>query len=446
MNYLYFAIVGLSVYGDTLKWILPADAALATLYVLAAAVLVAIVAIGRPLKLQRDARVVAILALVLVGCYATQAATSFEVPLEGAMKTALYVSIPLLYIVAIQKYWVDFDIERTARIFLICMVPINVVGAIQYFVDPSFLVLTTYSDETAIIVRNLGEGESFSRYPSIFASADRYSAMALMQFYFSLVVLQARDKRSYWGWAWVLANLALSVVALFIAGARSRVMIAGGLSAILMFGLVFAAVTSNRLSGRTKVAGFAVFTALACVAVIVWPDEAQRAEFPVLELLHRSIEGGEISDRINDAIYLSMIDNDISMFGNGLGSESEGGRPGEFGIMTIWAESGLFWGVVMVGCFAGMVWMLLKSAVIAFMRRQPVNAAIFAFPSVLLLFAVVAGLSSSFELSTGLMLATSIAWVTQHREKGIGEVDEPGWRTTVMPPGARLGLIRSRRF
>jgi hypothetical protein len=325
----------------------------------------------------------------------------------------LYMAIPLLFIIVIQKSSPEFDIEAVGQAFLVLMIPINVVGLIQYFIDPKFLVSFEYNKMGGIVLRNFADGiGSYSRYPSLFASAGRYSAMGLMQFLFSLVLFNSVAGVSRKKVPWLLFNLIFAFVAMGIAGARSRILIA-----IIEIVLLAFAQTVNR-SRRPALSGWRIASRpLLGLSVIAIPLIFITAimtyggkEVPIARMLQQSLEQGDISKRIYEGVEKSLLPDHLSLFGEGMGSALNGhGVPGEFGIAAIWAESGLVFGSLLLIVF---IWFSILLAKVC--RRCATNGlwqsfVVSSISLMILLSGLLAGLSMAFELSTGLLFGCAVA-------------------------------------
>ncbi|MBT5304972.1 MAG: hypothetical protein HOL31_07820 [Candidatus Scalindua sp.] len=358
--------------------------------------------------------------LILIALYMLQLMTSFFAPFMESLSHAMYMSIPLLYIVVVQKFCPQFDLAALGKAFLILMVPVNIIGFVQYFINPDFFISSVYSgDLGGVILRNFFDGGYFSRYPSLFTSADRYSAMGLMQLYFTIVVFKASYSVSRMGKLWLVFNLISAFSALFISGARSRILIASLAGVFMVFTFVLGYIFSPQYR-RARKAVHKLIPLLAGTIIIFitvfWnmpmQDKEQDQFFPVVELLLKSFERGDISQRVDEASDLSLVSDETTFFGQGLGSIGNG-KPGEFGIKSMWIESGFFWGVLMLMAFTGMIAAITIKAWKSFVVMDALSVIIYVIPILLLMFGLLAGLTSTFELSTGLLLGCSIAVITR---------------------------------
>jgi len=415
---IYFSISILALYGDIVKRILPAGAALGVVYAAAILILLMMMVQRRtagPVSahrhLAREAQWVNLFTGILIVTYIAQFLTSFNSPFAEGLSHLLYMVIPLSFILVVQKARFNFSLAELAKLFLWMMIPINIVGLIQFGVDPSFLISTSYSGNEmgGVIARNLLEGGVFNRYPSIFASADRYSAMGLMQFYFSWMLLTAGTLMTRKAKLWLAFNLLSSFVALGIAGARSRVLIVVVVLLLIVLSeaiQIFGTVLGTR-RGRASTIAY-LLGGITVVAALVVPM-MNSEDYPIVLLLQQSLSSGDINMRFDEAVLFSFLPKDVSLFGAGLGTIGVGGKPGEFGIMSTWAESGLIWGGIILLAFFAICLTLAKLMFKAILTGQLVRLVMVGIPLLLLIFALLSGLTSSFELSSGILLGCAIA-------------------------------------
>jgi hypothetical protein len=415
---IYYSIALLVLYGDLIKRILPASVSLLVLYALATVILLRICVRKSRSKtpVSIEGKAVFVSTLILITLYMLQLMTSFSVPFMDVLTHAMYMCIPLLYIVVVQKFCPQFDLAALGSAFLILMIPVNVIGFVQYFINPNFFISSVYSgDLGGVILRNLLDGGYFSRYPSIFASADRYSAMGLMQFFFTIVVFKKPCSVSRMGKLWLVFSLVSAFSALFIAGARSRILIALFAGVFMVFTFVLGYIFSPQYRRVRKALHKLIPLLVGSIIIFIiafWSMPMQYQSFPVVELLLQSFESGDIDQRVADAATYSQLSAEISFFGQGLGSIGNG-KPGEFGIRSMWIESGFFWGIFMFFAFMGMIAAISMKIWRSFVVMDALSVAIYVIPVLLLIFGLLAGFTSTFELSTGLLLGCSIAVITR---------------------------------
>lgn len=423
MRVIYISIVLLVLYGDLIKRYLLAQESPIVLYALAIAILFAIFKVKKNYKthipISKEGRVVSSLTLFLIAIYMLQLFTSFDSEFIQGLTQAIYMSIPLLFIIVVQRYCPQFDLLKLGNVFFWLMIPVNCVGFIQYFIDSQFLISSVYSMKGGIVARNLMFGGTFLRFPSLFTSADRYSAMGLMQLYFVFIMFLSSVKLSYRRIFWIAFNFSSASAALLIAGARSRILIAVVVLVLMAVTLILGAfLSSRRRHLRTLGRALPIFSILLLVGYLlmgVFHQELGREgeAFPVLTLFQQSFEERDIHGRLEEATSSSFIPDEITLFGKGLGTVGEGGRPGEFGIRSMWIESGLIWGSLLLMGFAGIVLMLLKLTYSAFLSKKWIEIAVYCVPLLLMIMALLTGLTSAFELSSGILLGCTIAVITR---------------------------------
>lgn len=424
MQRIYYAIVLLVLYGDLFKRVLPPSAALFAVYASALAILfaIAIRSYSFTHRISEEGHVLRVAVISLTLLYAAQLLTSSSEDFLDATSHALYMIVPLMYIWVLQSRCPEFDLVRLGKLFLLFMIPINLAGVVQYYFDPTFLISTTYDEVSGgVIARNFLYVGSFNRYPSLFASADRYSAMALMQLYFTAVVFMGTRTNPNRAKLWLIINVVSAVVALLIAGARSRIIIAIVAVILSMITYFIKILFAGKLTLARAVGFFGLTLFLSIFMLqLTTPHELSGATseedfFPVITMLAQTLQERDIAVRVDEAAEFSLLPDDITVFGQGLGTIGKG-KPGEFGIQSIWAESGLFWGVPMLIAFLVIVVSLALMTWRSFLTLEPLKVAIHMVPLLLLIFALLAGLTSSFELSSGLMLGCLIAVISRRQQ------------------------------
>ncbi len=410
MKKIYISISLLSVYGDLLKRYLPANTALIVLYFLTLFILYKMLCLKngkialQPVTPEAYLLITTIYFLILL--YILQLLSGFNGSFFKALVHVLYICIPLLYIITIIRFCPEFDIIKLGNIFLLFMAPVNLVGFIQYSMDSGFLISTSFSDTGGIIKRNLDnliEGKhTFMRLPSIFASADRYSAMGLMQLYFTLLLFLKSDHKTGANSLWILFNLTSSIVALLIAGARSRIILALLLLILqipVYFKPVFSIMMKNLLS--LLISLFLAFLTVFSMFFLM-PD------FPVIDYLKASVEEGILLRRIKETFSFLLFTEDVSFFGQGLGTIGEGGKPGELGVHSMWKESGLVWSLPMLFSFSAILLIMARKVLNGLIGKRREMALSCSFYILVLISGLLTGLTSCFELASGSLLMCSI--------------------------------------
>ncbi len=412
-NHISFALVALALYGDLVKRVLPADAALIVLYAAAGAILMAMV-VTRHGGRKAQATPISTLAGLLIAIYLAQLLTTFSADFMDAFMAAAYVCVPLAFLFVIPRAYPHFDLRTLAYYTTLLMIPVHLVGLIQRFVDPSFLISTVYSgDLGGVIQRNLLDVGFFERFPSIFASADRYSGVAMMQIFLTFLLLTGSKPPTQKTLVWVIFNLIAGCASLLIAGARSRIIIVSitlfAASSVFLIGGVRRRLT--RRMANTAVSVLLILAIGLAVAFSVGSIRKRVASFPVVAMLEQTIDRGDISDRFEASMRLSQVPDDVTFFGEGLGVTG-GGRPGEFAIRAMWIESGLFWTLIMLLIHAAILFWFARVALRAALSGNALLTLLGVGLGLAWLFGLLAGLSSTFELSQALLLFPTIAAVS----------------------------------
>jgi hypothetical protein len=406
-------LAALALYGDLVKRALPGVPALIALYLSVGGVLIVILATGHAWR-RVGGTSVSTLAGLLMAAYLAQLFTSFSADVATAVMAAAYICVPLALLFLIPRAYPEFDLRALALSTTILMVPIHIVGLIQRFIDPSFLISTTYSTESGgVVVRNLLEGGTFERFPSLFVSPDRYSGVAMMQIFLTFHLLAGTKLPTKRTLAWVIFSLLAGGASLLTAGARSRIVIVS--TALLAASIVFSiALVRRRLTKRTSrrvmVVAVILATGLAVPFSILLTGQGTSA-FPVVTALQQSIEIGDLNDRFLEGILLSQAPDNVTLFGEGLGSTA-GGRPGEFAVRAMWIEGGLFWTLILLLIHASILFSLGNLALRAALSSNALSTLLAVGLGLAWLFALLAGLSSTFELSQALLLLPTIAVVS----------------------------------
>jgi len=421
MGKIYFFISLLVLYGDIVKRFIAANAALTIVYALAICILFAIILQSGEKKRKYaglNPLLLSIFSSILIFTYIFQLLTSFEAPFFSGLIHLLYMVIPLSYIIVLQRNLPQVRLDKLAYPFLWLMIPINIVGFIQYAVNPDFLISTAYNSDPlmgigGVIERNLLEGGTFKRFPSIFTSADRYSAMGLMQFYLTCTILTENGKNLRQNYKWVIFNLFSSFIALGVAGARSRILIVLLTLTIVLFVLVFHFLFSKRRNfhnrGISTMFVLSVSIGLSIVLVYLYGNN----DAAILLFMQQSFSQGDIQERLWEAVFLSLLPTDVSLFGKGLGTIGVAGKPGEFGIQSTWAESGLIWGGFILTSFLGIIIVMTLYSIKAALKGQIAQLIICFIPLLIVITGLLTGLTFAFELSTGILLAFAIVAATR---------------------------------
>jgi hypothetical protein len=423
-----FGIASLAVYGDLFKRAASAELALLALYAIASGLLLVLVIGGSPLKRISGSGLIApFVALILI--YLVQLLANFDAPLVNATMGAFYMVVPLAFIIITIMRGAEFPIMQLTLYVSLLMIPAHIVGFIQYSVDPSFMISTAYDlgvragsgIEGGIIQRNFLDGSGiFARYPSIFASADRYSAVSMMQLLLAVYGLsQKNSARSQFETVLLASGLVVSLVGLAVAGARSRFIILG--VAILSLGLaLFVSYGAGRIGKAARSAislGLAAMLIFSFGMVFDGPRNWVLGS-PVYTMLETTIATGDAQDRLGEALDASSIPDNVTLFGAGLGT-SAAGRPGEMGIRAMWIEGGFFWTILMLGAHLSIIIFVLTRYTLGHIfAGRGGEAFLWSALSLNWIFALLAGFSSSFELSSGVLYCCLLGRLISSRSSG----------------------------
>jgi hypothetical protein len=418
MNKIYYAIPALALFGDlVLKRFLQPYWALACLYTIAVLILVWIVVLKwdkKSLKLTALERRISFVIYYLVIAYIFQSLISLDIPFIYSLTHVIYICVPLLYIPLILRYCPDFDLQKLSTIFLLMMIPVNIVGLVQYFINPDFLISTVYDAEGGIIFRNSYQGV-FLRFPSIFTSADRYSAIGLIQLYFTIILLSLSNKKTAKMNLWICFNLISSIVGMCIAGARSRILILLLLMVLMALSSFVAFRPVLRKTFFNLRIAILIILSVGVLTVTFNPSYVTKIiEAPSIRFLITSIKEGNIENRIGEYASHALLSDDVPLSGKGLGALGNMGKPAEMGIESIWIECGFIGGLLILIGFSGIILILALLSCQAFIKGQLLNVLIFGLPALSLTTGLFTGLTAVFELSSAIMLMSGIAGTIRH--------------------------------
>ena len=421
-RYVSFAIAATALYGDLLKRILPSTAALMVLYAISVCIILVMFATGRRCT-SSSPFVMPTLATLLMSIYFLQFGIGFDAELLPAAMMLIYVCVPLLFIVIIPQAYTQFDIQSLAFFVAVLMVPIHAVGLVQHYIDPSFLISTTYSESGGVIYRNFLEGFGrFTRVPSIFASADRYAGITSAQIVLSIILvgtLSWRNRRLSYV---VVVSMLPAVGGLMVAGARSRILSIGCMLLACGVASLFSRSQSRASSFvRSMVIRTALASTVLLALAILIPKTLERViDLPVATLLAQTATRGDVQARFQEGIDVSSMPEDIKFFGEGLGT-SDNGRPGEFGVRAMWIEGGLFWTSIMLIVHAGILIWFAANAFRAITSGYVIPSAVLTFAGITWFYGLIAGLSATFELSFALLLFPMIAVAVMARGRSVAK-------------------------
>lgn len=416
---IYVLLIGIVVYADLLKRFIPKMMATGLIYgIFGGVALYIFLATGRrrsrwrslnedampfsPVERRCDT-IIEIGAVFLLVIYAVQLFFSyFSHGLLRPMIGFLYIGLPLFLIIAAIRPPKFFDIRLFLILFTLAMLPVHIVGIVQYTVDPEFLVSYSYHETGGVKARNLMQSTGkYLRLPALFASGDRYSAVSALQVLFGIMAWTGPkriDGRFYL--AVVSLAILLGIVGLIVSGTRVRVVLLG-LSLFFVLPL-----WGNRAAKQTIVAiGLAAVIAIGFVLAAKDDRQSELIEsIPLLGMLQETFEQDDIQNRFERAMYMSRIREETTMFGRGLGSVSSDGTPGEFGIRALWIESGVFWGLLTILGFGIMILGILLRIRVAHLRRNMDELLGLNYLLLNLGVALLVGLKAFFDISNVILI------------------------------------------
>ena len=434
MNKIYLVIVLLCTYGDLVKRYLTPSISIALLYGFSIIILVSIIILSQKEKndvfLSQKGSILSFFVSSLLIIYSLELATTpANISLFSSFMSGAYICIPLSFTMVILKFYPRFNLIVLSNLFQWSMIPATVTGLIQYFINPQFFINTLYSETGGIVARNLFDGGSFNRLPSIFVSGDRYSAMALVQFCLAFILFLKPGEKKELDLFWIMFNLCSALLGLFIAGVRSRILIAMVLVGLFLTALFIFLASPEVLSQKRNhieivkktVFKFLFVMFLTFSSFVIIANEKFQSfmttivSMPVVDFMADSFEKKDFSHRISQSVEYSMLNDNITLFGKGLGYF--GGKPGEFFIAYMWGESGLVWGTLKMICFFGIIFVFLLLTLQSFTHRQPLRVLAFSFPALVLPFGLLTGITGVLELSSGILLSVIMGGIIQYESE-----------------------------
>ena len=421
----YFILVLLLIYGDLLKRFFSSQLSLFLIYFF-----IGIIAslfffrIEKKPLLRSEAIFLYMSSFFLIFLYFFQSIVSvfnYNIDNFQSLSHTIYMAIPLFFTIIFLKKSNKLDLIKFANIFLILIIPPNLIAIYQSFIDPNFFIDTNYIETGGVITRNFLLGtSSFERYPSLFVSADRYAGMALFQFFFSLVLLDEKDsnpktKKNLW----IYFNILFSFAALLISGSRSKIFIVTISIALMSFAAFLKFLSHKRLKKTNFAKKFTIILILFMLIFSFFKftkNDNENFIFPVTKMISQTIEDNNIKKRLISSIKKSQIQEDTTIFGKGLGSVGIG-KPGEFGIMSTWIESGIFFGLLIIFNFLMIIFSLLIYTVKSFILFDIYNVGKGTIVLMIITLALLTGFTSAYEISSGVIFCSSLALIMRKRVK-----------------------------
>ncbi len=288
----------------------------------------------------------------------------------------LYVAIPLLLFYFLLNR--NLKIQKISSInngLIISFIFVAIVGFIQNFIDPGFLANRfseiTGSGSGQVFRAIAGLNQKFLKISSIFASADKYSAVSQSIFLISIFNLRIaqlenwKKNRKYICYMGIIS----SIFSLIIAGARARI-----ITLFIALVLVFSFLTIRSFISKKdyKIPKslkkfFLLISSLFIGITIFIPNFFNNLyeSFGIfklfastdnyINLISRFIGQTGIRQEVlnNKGWVISRYDSELKTFsqkiiGDGLGSISFG-KPGEAGVISTLSESGYILGILILG-------------------------------------------------------------------------------------------------
>lgn len=411
----YIILSAVAVYGDLAKRFFSSTLSLAILYgIVVAIVCYALFTSGRVTARQRGVSPMRTSAYLIIAIYSVHAAISLLKVEEFRVLVAyLYVVVPLSLMLAV-SFGRYFDISKFATIFLIFTIPTSLISYVQYFVDPSFFISQAYVETGGIILRNFLDASGyFSRLPSIYVSSDRFASISACQAFLSVVLLSSQEPIGRWRKLLAISCLAMSLLNLGIAGSRSRILIIGVLTLVSIIAVVYQSPRSTRGFRRMlMLVGIAVFAAIFSLLLTTNSENAV-VDFPVVRMLEQTFQSNDIEKRLTNAYEYSLLRTQHTMLGQGLGSLTPNGTPGEFGIRSMWLETGLLFTPFILAGYVVLLVSVLRGGMRALSGNLLGEIWMFMFPAAILTSGLIVGIKYSFEISTAVTVFAILGAVSQ---------------------------------
>lgn len=311
-----------------------------------------------------------------------------------AVSYFMYFFVPF-YALYISYKKIDAYKLNLIRNLLFISSPIIIVAFIQKFFDNSFLVNTSYSETGAVIFRNTFDGGFFARYPSIYASADRFSAVSLCLFIISVqAYIISKNKSDKLGFIFFGILFLFGIV---IAGARSRLLV---LVIPITFMLYFMVINALRL--RTNLVGAGVILVFTTVTITFVNSDNFKENFEVIMFMIETFNNNDIYGRLLQA-YIESTPSNVSEFSYNLGYDANG-KPGEFTFRSLAIDLGTFGQSIFFMLFSILLTVFVMMFTLSVLSHDRRLIVFFAFFITYFLFGIITGLTGILELSSGLLM------------------------------------------
>ncbi|WGV24072.1 hypothetical protein [Halotia branconii] len=232
--------------------------------------------------------------------------------LFGLSRYLLY--IPLMWML---PYLFDSeeDFFNFLRNYLLCLIPVCVLGIFQFYSSPSsFLNIAPGGEEAS---EALGFGEGKIRISSVFAFPNIYTAYLTICFGFLLPLITTQKKQSFFWKVIIFLELFLVIINCFMTGSRG-VMIN---SVLILLGYLWAKSVDN----FSIILKFLKKIAIPSVVVVFL---LSRYFAPAIDAFTtRGASSSEFSDRITYALSIQSIPGKSVIDGYGTGATQSGVQP-----------------------------------------------------------------------------------------------------------------------
>lgn len=403
-------IAFIAVYGDLLKRILPPIAALMLIYG-CCIIILGFMLTQKNRYIQPKKPPILIFFKILVLIYFLQFLTGFSAEIYPAFQTLIYMCVPLLFVIVISQNYTNFNLYALAKYVGIFMLPVHGVGLVQYFIDSNFFISKEYVETGGVVARNfISSAGSFNRLPAIFVSADRYAGVSSAQFIIAFVLLLKTEKRQRDSAFFMVISLLTALIGVLIGGARSRII-------IVIFTLIIAAIAflfkvmKNRHSRSNKKIAIKISLMIIFflgISQLFEPVQYHITNIPVISMLSETIETKDAQWRFTQALKISIPPDNLSFFGNGLGSGADG-PSGEFAIRALWIESGLFWTSIILAAHFGILAYFAIYLIRSVITGNTLRAILLFGTGITWFSGLLTGFTSFFEISIALLLFPTIA-------------------------------------
>lgn len=388
------ALFFIAVYGDIIKYALTPAFSNLLLYFILFIVMSAIFLTPNARAIDVEIIYLLFIMYIIVVIMSIFAFMSFPQQGVKSLSYLIYFCIPVFTLnIAARK--LDFAFYQKFKRLLILSLPIVFIAIVQKFYDQSFLVNSSYSSDSALILRNLFDGSFFVRYPSIYASADRFSGVCMC-----LVIMAAqysfyseRKSEKFIGGVLII----LFTVGLLIAGARSRILVLIIPVIIGLFFGFFIMLKSKKIELSVILLVLSLFISFFATML----DPLVLSVFEVTNMIADTIVNGDVVVRLLQA-YVESFPTSTDAFNFELGADANG-KPGEFMLRSFSVDIGIFGRNIFLFLH---ILVLLQVCFIIFryvLERDFPKSLLSVFLLIYLLLGFTAGVTGIYEFSSAIL-------------------------------------------